>query len=411
MSLTHRFIPLSLILFAGTALADDLEQRLAASEARLTALEQQNNVAERVRINGFMTFAMQRTNSIRGIENPVLAPVPGQRITFNDTGTDWDLRQLTRAGVRISADINERTAAVVQFLARGDDDFNTEVQWAYLAYNISPDLVWRAGRLVLPTFMHSQYTQASYAYPWVVLPSEVYDTLPVDTMEGMDLTWKFSTGNIRHSANVSWGSTDVTSANGRYLVRNQAGANLTSYFGNLSTRISYSTGQTTLDLPATTPVGDLSSFSLEDQFSYFTSVGAQYDNGRWLLMAEITRLGVDTPSSWFPTQTAGYLTAGRRFGRLMPHLTWTMVEDEDNANCTGTANDIGCLSLAAENGAHSKSWTLGARYDLAAGIALKAEASRFYDFTDRDSVNAQLFSGLPTSDDPMVFRMSVDAAF
>jgi hypothetical protein len=415
MPAPFRITALSALLLSPVAFAEDLDQRLAHTEARLAALEQQNSVAERFQINGFITYGMQRTNTIRGLvadpNNPgvVLADQP---IDFAGVGTDWNLSDLSRAGIRISADINERTSAVVQLLARGDEEYNAQVQWAYIAYELTPSLTWRAGRLVLPTYMHSQYTQAGYAYPWVALPTQVYGTLPVDTMEGMDLTWGFTTGAIGHSLNVTWGSTDLSTNTGRYIVRNQAGANLTSHMGNLSTRVSYSMGQTTLALPDLSVLPDpgpnLAPFSLDDDYGYFASVGAQYDDGQWLLMAELVQLGVNTPNNWFPTQTAGYVMAGHRFGRLLPHLTWTTVDSKSEADCGATPE---CFGLAADNAVRSKSWTFGSRYDLAPGIALKAEASRYYDFSDDNTVNAAQFSGRPTTSNPTVFRLAVDAAF
>lgn len=404
----HKTLPLTAIIAlmaSPVVIASELEQRLAETEARLAALEQQNSIADRVRVNGFLTFGMQRTNTIRDAAD--------NQVDFQGTDTDWNLRALSRAGIRITTDINDRAHAVVQMLARGEDEFATDMQWAYVAYEISPALTWRAGRLVLPTYMHSQYTQASYAYPWVVLPSQVYGTLPIETLEGMDLTWKFTTGDISHSANLTWGATDVDTATGRYQVQNQTGINLISYWGNLSTRISYSVGETTLALPDTTPAptGDLSAFSLNKDFGYFASIGGQYDNGVWLLMAELVQLGLNTPASWFPTQTAGYVTAGRRFGKLMPHLTWTTVDSDIEADCAANANPVGCGFLVGSNTAHSKSWTLGARYDLSAGMALKAEATTFYDFTDGATVNSSLFASVPDTSNPTVFRLAVDAAF
>lgn len=392
------------------AFADDLANRLAVAETRLAALEQQNSVAERVHINGFMTFGMERTNTIRGtVVDPMGAPIADQPISYQNSDTDWNLRSLSRAGIRITTDINERTSAVVQLLSQGDDDYNTEVQWAYVAYELTPGLTWRAGRLVLPTYMHSQYTKAGYAYPWIELPAQVYGTLPIDTMEGMDLTWSFNTGNVSHTANITWGAVDLETATGSYQVKNQTGVNLTSRWQDWSSRVSYSIGQTTLALPDLTPGPNLAPFGLDDEFGYFASIGGQYDNGQWLLMAELVRLGVNAPANWFPTQTAGYITTGYRIGRLLPHLTWSTVDSDDSSECS--ADPVACGSLASSNAVRSKSWTLGARYDLSTGIALKAEASRFYDFSNDEVTNAALFSGLPTSSNPTVFRLAVEAAF
>ncbi|MEE4250033.1 MAG: porin [Alcanivoracaceae bacterium] len=412
MTVLHRLtIGILAASFSAATWAEELDDRLAQAEARLAALEAQSLSSEKFRFNGFLTLGMERTSSITGVD-PILGP--DQSISYRESDSDsWNLRQYSRAGFRVETDINDRTGAVLQILARGENDYDAELQWAYISYAITPELTWRAGRLVLPTYMHSQYTQASYAYPWIELPSQVYGTLPVDTMEGMDLTWQFNTGKVGHALNVTWGATDVTTVTGRYIVNNQGGINLKSYIGDFSTRISYSMGQTELALPDLTALGgaDLTPFSLDNHYGYFASVGGQYDNGSLLVLGEVVQLGVNAPYSWFPTQTAAYLTAGYRVGKLMPHLTWSTVDSDSDDRCAASPDPASCAGFVFQNTARSKSWTLGARYDLDTGIALKAEASRFYDFTSGATVNGSLFSGLPTSSDPIVFRLAVDAAF
>ncbi|MEE4249446.1 MAG: porin, partial [Alcanivoracaceae bacterium] len=371
---------------------------------------QKSNLAP-VRINGFLTFAIQRTDTIRD--------ALGNDVTYGDTGTDWDSNSLSRAGLRISANINDKSSAVLQLLGSGEEDYAASMQWAYLQYELSPTLTWRAGRLVLPLYMHSQYTQAGYAYPWIELPAQVYGTLPVDTMEGVDLSWQFSSGQVHHNLNITWGNAEVPGDgfSGGFQGRNQAGINLSSSLGSWSVRLGYASAQTSLALPdlsALPPPNtgpDLSSLSLDNAYGYFASVGTQFDNGQLLLMAEMVRLGIDSPQQWLPTQTAGYVTAGYRIGKLMPHLTWAAADSDDDSDCAAAADPAGCQFLTAQNTSRSKSWTVGARYDLASGIALKAEASRFHDLSSKSVTNGVLFSGLPANGSPMVFRFAVDAVF
>ncbi|MCC1497634.1 hypothetical protein [Alcanivorax sp. 1008] len=390
--------------------ATTLEDRIAAAEQRINAIEQQNSEIP-VRINGFLTYAIQRTDTIRD--------ALGNDITYGTTGTQWDSRPLSRAGLRLSAKISDKSSAVLQLLGSAEEDYDTSMQWAYLQYDVSPALTWRAGRLVLPLYMHSQYTQAAYAYPWVELPAQVYGTLPVDTIEGLDLTWQFTSGQIRHRLNITWGNAEVPGDgfSGGFQGRDQAGINLNSSLGSWSVRLGYASAQTSLALPdlsALPPPNtgpDLSALSLDSAYGYFASFGTQFDNGRLLVMAEMVRLGIDAPQHWLPTQTAGYITAGYRIGKMMPHLTWAAADSDDDSDCAAAADPAGCQFLLSQNSSRSKSWTIGARYDLISGVALKAEATRFHDFSNSSVTNGVLFSGLPTNGSPMVFRFAVDAVF
>lgn len=389
----------------GPIWAETLEERLAAAETRLASLEQQNSVADRITVNGFIRFAMETQTNIKDAS--------GNQLNYRGAleADSWDNKRLTRAGVQLNARISEDAEAVVQLLAKGSDDFATEAQWAYLAYNLRPDVTVRAGRLVLPFYLHSQYLNVGYAYPWVELPTEIYGAIPVDTMEGVDATWSINSGNINHKLNVFWGSMEVDVNDTLFEIDHQHGVNLRSNWGNWTSWLSYTSSLVSLDLPA--PV---SAYSLDRAYAHYTGAGLQYDNGTLVVMAEMTELKISAPANWFPTQPAGYVMAGYRFGKLMPHLTWAYVNAEDSTDVDDPTARTALYDTYADR---QKSWTLGMRYELTTGIALKAEASRYYDFSN-DRVSTQgvfagppdpVVSGAPDESDPMVFRLAVDAVF
>ncbi|PKM22317.1 MAG: hypothetical protein CVV10_04885 [Gammaproteobacteria bacterium HGW-Gammaproteobacteria-14] len=388
---------------------DSLANRLAQTEARLASLEQQNSVEQRIQINGFLRFAMEQSNDIKD--------AAGNDLLYRGTVDDdsWNNRRLTRAGLQVNARISDDAEAVVQLLSRASEDFNVEAQWAYLAYDVAPSVKLRAGRLVLPFYLHSQYLNVGYAYPWIELPTEIYGAIPVDTMEGLDATWTVNTGPVSHSINVFWGSMQVDIGNGLLFdINNQHGLNIRSSMGNISTWAGFTSSQVNLDLSSIfAAIPDPTSYNLDKAYAHYASVGIQYDNGSLLMMAETTELKINAPDNWFPTQPASYVMAGYRFGKVMPHLTWAMVD----ARGVGKVDDslpFGIAqSLFDDYADRQKSWTLGARYDVTSGIALKAEATRFYDF-DNDRVNTSgTFNGggAPDKANPMVFRLAVDAVF
>ncbi|MFN3714384.1 MAG: hypothetical protein ACK4SX_12065 [Alcanivoracaceae bacterium] len=406
-------IPLTTSLLAimvSNAYGQTVEERLALTEGRLASLEQQNSIEDRITVNGFIRFAMERTNDIKDSNGDDLV----YRGSVN--AENWDSRRLSRAGVQINARISDQAEAVVQLLGRASDDYDVEAQWAYLAYNLNPDLKLRAGRLVLPFYLHSQYLNVGYAYPWVELPTEIYGAIPIDTMEGVDATWTFQTGLINHNLNVFFGSMQVDVGGVLFNINNQHGVNLRSSYNNFTTWISYTSSQVSLDLtdsaPAPLPPSAFDPFSLDDAYAHYTGVGIQYDNGSLLLMAEATELKIAAPGNWFPTQPASYITAGYRFGKLMPHLTWAQLNARGQNRVVGPFAGILFDSYADRQ----KSWTLGARYDVTSGIAIKAEASRYYDFgsgsLDTQGVfNGPSGSGAPANANPAVFRLAIDAVF
>lgn len=416
-------LPLALLCAlpaVGAAQEQDLEARLDAQEERIRQLESERYQTSRrelpVRVSGFINAGAQSTNL--GKDGPTYL------------GTDNEVRysNFTSAGLQFDATLSDKVGGTVQLLSEGTENFATEAEWAYLSYEFTPSLKGRAGRIVAPFYMHSQYFHVGYAYPWIEPPAEVYQTAPVRTYEGVDLTWQFSTGDIAHAFNVYHGSTAVDSAIGAtditYSLHNLVGANLTSTLGNVTTWLGYSSADVDLDLSAVDPdgpggflAGALTPYSLENDHGYFGSVGFQYDNGNLAIMGEHIELGIDT--DWFPTTEADYVLLGYRFGNWMPHVTWAQTEDRGYEQIEGSAAEVGLQRALYDTvKAHQKSWTFGVRGDVATNLAVKLEVSEYYDLGSREdgrSGGNGSFSGnapLPDDEDsPRVFRAAVNLVF
>ena len=411
---------------------------LEALEQRLSRLESQgqeytpsaSDWTDRVTINGFINYGLTRhdVHQKQGALSPGANPDEGERFTYLERVTDEvSHRELSRAGIQFNAEVNDKTYVVVQMLARGRDNYDAEVQWAYVDYELLPSLKWRGGRLMLPNSMHSQYYNVGYAYHWAALPSEVYDIVPFDTMDGMDLTWSFNTGSLSHELSAFYGSLDVPDntlpVTVIYQGRDYGGINLRSRWGDLSTYLSYSHAKLTADLSgmdAAVPLPPGLSFasaSIDDASISGTSVGFTYDNGKFMLMAERSDLD---PKAWFPYRWGGYVSTGYRFGKWMPHVTWGATNSSDISQVLNNETPVDD-ELARSNMIRGKSWTWGVRYELATGIDLKVEAQRFYDMSNEkyerteSNVNGMFSSSrsaTPLEDDhPTVYRIAVDAVF
>ena len=81
------------------------------------------------------------------------------------------------------------------------------------------------------------------------------------------------------------------------------------------------------------------------------------------------------------------------------------------------ANDGGlAVPFSQSNMVRSKSWIVGARYELSPGVAVKLEAQRFYDMSNDKIMTNGLFTPRGSApsieeEEPTVFRLTVDAAF
>src|SRR5690606_38706768 len=243
-------------------------------------------------------------------------------------------------------------------------------------------------------------------------------------MEGIDLTWQVATGAVAHSINVFWGGMDLDDVSGAtFSVKNQHGINVRSNWNNWSSWLSFSNNRITSDLSGINPL--LLAINQDNHYSSYTGVGLQYDNGTLFVMGEASEIDLSAPSNAFPELISGYITLGYRTGKLTPHLTWGSIDhSRDSAVTPVVVTDPGpppanidvANLLFADAAQRQKSWTLGARYDLTPGVALKAEASWMYDFGDEDFRTQGLYSGplgsgSPEQGEPWVYRLAVESVF
>jgi len=292
----------------------------------------------------------------------------------------------TVLGLQIQKQVNDSTTATGQLVSRGSDEYATEAAWAFVTYAANDDLDLRMGRLRIPFFQYSDFLEVGYAFNWVRPPSEVY-RVPFSSLDGVDLTQRFSSGSIDGSVQVYYGrfqgdfntGTDVYASD----YRNFAGLAFAANMGNFGTRLSYHQAEiimNTTDLTTAlgaagaaasaiaTGLGDPSAaddFNFTGQTSQFVEAAFTYDDGTYSAVAEWTAL--DHESSLFLDDQAWLIGVAARFGDYTPHVTYTEEKDEFDSGNEGVIQKT--LPLQSEQ----SSIIVGLRYDYDSGTALKFE--------------------------------------
>ncbi|MCG8394137.1 MAG: OprO/OprP family phosphate-selective porin [Pseudomonadales bacterium] len=384
----------------------DVEKKLQDYEQRLEQLEKQQfesqlSEPDRIRINGFLSAGMSRAEA---------DTTAGEAAYIDGSEDKWSHDSLTRAGVQFNARLNDRAEAVVQLYGSGGEDFDAEIQWAYLDYDLTDTVSVKAGRIVAPFYLHSQYVDVGYAYPWVSLPAEVYQLAPIKTMEAVEAAWSFNTGPLSHRLTGFWGSSTVDggprTGHAQFQADDLAGVNLTSRWRDWTVRAAYSAADVTVsqdDLNALIPPAPLLGLTFDEVYTYFAGLGLQYDDGSWFMSAEVASLDF---GNWYPSSQSGYVSVGKYLGKWMPLVTWAEVTPKDlDDTLPGPIKD----GLAERQ----KSWTGGVRYSLTDAIALKAEYSYYYDFSDEEVTTTGFFvtDGTFEDDNASVVRLSADLVF
>lgn len=370
------------------------KKRLSGWAGLLFALGTGNALAiGNISINGFLTVA-----GTSG-DNEDVAYLNG----LIDDDVSFDTQD-SRLGLQITAPINERMDLTAQLLARGaNNGWQTEADWAFVSYQVNDPLQARAGKVKLSTFLVSDYIEVGYAYPWIRPPVEVYTLNPITTVSGVDLLYRPAVGNWSFLVQPYFGSSNgtgvVTPTVGAMMgggvaagdevpfeAKNMAGLNVSAGTDAFTFRVGY--------LRTDVAAGDPTTFVVDDDRATFASAGFSMDWRNAVVYAEYAERDQDDMAEMaFPDQRAGYVTLGYRMGKFLPHITYAELDE-------GQDNDFG-LALKQSTG------TLGLRYELASGAALKVEASRI----EPETGNPGLFDGFPAEEDYMTYGLALDVIF
>ncbi len=339
--------------------------------------------------------------------NGFLSVAGGTLIDDDDIATyagydgDWNTDPDTTFALQASAKLTDKITATGQLIARGEDDYDLEAEWAYLTYSVTSNVDIRVGRLRSPFFIYSDFLDVGYAYPWIRPPEQTYRFL-FTTVEGVDAVVTGSLGEWDSTFQAYYGRlTDETGLSGEIVdldLVGFTGLNWSLTRDWFTVRATYNQAEFSIGLPQTlsngagtglldllngagfTGVADALNPDKED--AAFYGIGINIDYNDWIVASEYTVLDVDDQNV-VSDDDALYVMVGRRFGDFTAHVTWDRQEDDPdldifNAIPDGVAPALdalkaGAISAVADPRNESTDITVGLRYDFAPGTAFKVE--------------------------------------
>ena len=305
-------------------------------------------------LSGFGTLAGIKTDE--DIAQYRLDLVQGEGATSD---IDWGLR--SNLGAQLTVDFSKQFSLTAQAVAqrRGQDDMDPELEWLYASYRPASWFDIRAGRLVTPFLMASDYRSVGYAQPTITPPVLVYIWTAVSSFEGVQLLNRFSLGNGSLSIQTSVGEGEETlwldstspvtfgpfviPPDSRTKLDNIRAVNLMYEWGDWLLR----------GARVETELGTADNFvsitPLSSEFTYKV-YGLQYDNGDLLVTAEYY--------SAKDLVNAQYILFGWRFDKWLPSIAFSN-------------SDIVDVLTGQELKLDSKMFAL--RYDVVKNMAIKLQ--------------------------------------
>jgi hypothetical protein len=278
-----------------------------------------------------------------------------------------------------------------------DNSYAPAVEWANIKYQATTDLSVRVGRIALPLLLAADSRKASYAFPWVRTPVELYGAVPISNSDGIDVNYRWNVGPVKNMTQALVGKTSFKLIDAPPAkVKNMAGLSNTLDYGALRVCASVLTLDLTFD--AAGPLFDglrqfgAQGIALADKYDAHhkrvnvIGIGASYDPGTWFVTAELARVRI---KSFLGDRTGLYVSSGYRFGNLTPYVTYAHTRDNSNRSDTGLS--LAALPPAAKGAATmlnagltqllgvvavQQSLIAGARWEVAPNIALKLQYDR-----------------------------------
>jgi len=299
---------------------------------------------EHVTLSGFGTLGAVTTNHNDAEFRSTLRQESGA-----DKGVDFGVD--SKLGLQANGQFGDTFSAVSQILVQRAATNSAALEWLYGEAKLPAGFAFKAGRMVLPTFMVSESRAVGYANHWLRAPAEFYSLYPASSFDGGQLVYRNSFGPINVTGQLSAGKSKVGVAvlGGVHDFKFDSlrSVNLLLESGSWLLRL----GQTKTDLT----IEGVPLPTIEDKY---TGAGLQYDNGSAIVMAEYsTRREKSAAGALFDTN-AWYASAGWRFGAWTPYAMVSRTLPK---------------GIGAADHRHDRTDALGLRWDAATNVAVKAQ--------------------------------------
>ncbi|WP_334019067.1 topoisomerase IV [Alteromonas sp. S015] len=330
--------------------------------------------------------------------------------------SDFSFDPASVFGLQVRGEVSDKLSATAQIVGRGSDDYDASFEWAYMTYALSSNSSISAGRIRLPLFKYSASLDVGYSYHWLTPPDSVYGVL-INNMDGVRYDYSNYHGDWEYGVQVfgghsqsdtleadklvgvsfeaarDWFSVRSIYARTKFTSENESLATLTDAISNFAGVV-----------PSVNTLSN--SFLLNEDSTGFFELALAVDKYDWFIGAEYTHIDID--DSPFAGDDAWYVTAGMRFGKFTPHITYEHKESDandvlDHLNGIPTSISTGdaatdatwatlyqtFVGIAASQEEDRSAVTAGLRYDVEPGFAVKSEVTWYTDEVN-DSNDATL---------------------
>ncbi|NVM76242.1 hypothetical protein FHW83_002037 [Duganella sp. SG902] len=305
----------------------------------------------------------------------------------------------TNLGLQATYKINDWLSGTAQVLTRKATErtFTTDLTWAFLKARINDEVSVRVGRVVVPTFLISDYQNVGYANTMMRPPIEMYGQAPIENSDGADINYQHAIGDLNVTAQafagVSRGKLFVSSGAGSTATYRApaAGFSVAGEYGPFLLRFAHARADMKINdiqpinaLTTTLAGAGFSQLAADITFKTgkkiaFTSIGGTMDWNNVVGQAEYAQRRAKE-TVYLPDTNAWYAMLGYRFGKVLPYYAHASAKGAGSSVTPPAAlAKVPPLNAAVTGllaSAEQTSDIVGVRWDFAKQLALKVQVDR-----------------------------------
>ena len=309
-----------------------------------------------------------------------------------DNSLSFDQQSLL--GLQADYTFNETLSVTGQLVGHTGAQRSSGLEWLYLTYKPSNALQIKMGKQRIPFFNYSDSLDVGFAYPWLTLPQQFYDTAFFSTFEGVLANYEFTANDWIINYEGYWGRYDDKF----YLSSGEIDAQVSGLFGvnanvgykDWTFRASYNQGNTDIELAEVTQLsGLLRSIGFTDSADWlnpsgriqFYQLSANYENLNYFVRSEIAKMVGET--GIVPDIDSFYISAGYNFYPYTVYISYSkrdiFYDHLDNEIPFGVSTELDFLAsaynsvLASFPDDNANGTKIGIRWDWQPNVALKGE--------------------------------------
>ena len=113
---------------------------------------------------------------LSGFARVILGYLDDENAEYVGYDNSISANQQSLLGLQAEYLFNDELSVTGQVVGFTDDQRNSGLEWLYISYSPSNALQIKLGRQRIPFFNYSDSLDVGFAYPWLTLPQQFYDT-------------------------------------------------------------------------------------------------------------------------------------------------------------------------------------------------------------------------------------------